>query len=109
MRYSKSDLEVVCTALGEPNAHIIKSHLESEGIPAHLRWETYGILYGLPFVGLGQVSILVHQELAEDAKRIIKSQDTVQEENEHRGVNPIRSAMLIYLLLVVIFAPGSVR
>lgn len=75
MDSSKSDFVVVCTVQGELVANVIKSHLESEGIPAYLKRESAGIVYGLTVDGLGQVSILVPREFAEDAKRIIEPQD----------------------------------
>lgn len=80
MGSSMSEFVVVCTVQGEPTAHIIKSHLESEGIPAYLKKESVGLVYGLTVDGLGQVSILVPRELAEDAKRIIKPQDVGEAE-----------------------------
>jgi len=73
MGYSKSDLVVIYTVQGEVTANIIKSHLESEGIPVLLKWESVGRVYGLTVDGLGQISILVPQELAEEAKRIIRA------------------------------------
>lgn len=75
MGSSKSDFVVVCTVQGELAANVIKSHLESEGIPAFLKGESAGIIYGLTMDGLGQVSILVPRELAEEAKHIIEPQD----------------------------------
>ncbi len=80
MDSSKSDFVVVCTVQGEPVAHIIKSHLESEGIPAFIQRESLGMVYGLTVDGLGQVKVLVPRELAEDAKRIIEPQDIEQSE-----------------------------
>ena len=80
MDSSKSDFVVVCTVQGEPAAHIIKSHLESEGIPAFIQKESLGMVYGLTIDGLGQVKILVPREFAEDAKRIIEPQDIEQSE-----------------------------
>ena len=73
MGYSKSDLVVIDTVQGEVTANIIKSHLESEGIPVLLKWESVGRVYGLTVDGLGQISILVPQELAEESKRIIRA------------------------------------
>ena len=73
MGYSKSDLVVIYTVQGEVTANIIKSHLESEGIPVLLKWESVGRVYGLTVDGLGQISILVPQELAEESKRIIRA------------------------------------
>jgi hypothetical protein len=80
MGSSKTDFVVVSTVQGELAANVIKSHLESEGIPAYLRWESVGRVFGLTVDGLGQVSILVPRELAEDAKRIIEPQDIGQAE-----------------------------
>lgn len=80
MDSSKSDFVVVCTVQGETVAHIIKSHLESEGIPAFLQKESLGMVYGLTVDGLGQVKILVPREFAEDAKSIIEPQNTDQPE-----------------------------
>ena len=80
MDSSNTDFVVVCTVQGEPVAHIIKSHLESEGIPAFLQRESLGMVYGLTVNGLGQVKILVPRELLEDAKRIIEPQDIEQSE-----------------------------
>ena len=76
----ESDFVVICTVQGELAANVIKSHLESEGIPAYLRFESACIVFGLTIDGLGQVSILVPRELAEDAKRIIEPQDIEQVE-----------------------------
>ena len=75
-----SDFVEVCTVQGELTAHIIKSHLESEGIPTYLKKESLGLIYALTADGLGQVSIMVPLELAEEAKCIIEPQDTGQTE-----------------------------
>ena len=56
-------------------ANIIKSHLESEGIPVLLKWESVGRVFGLTVDGLGQVKILVPQEFADEAKRIIEARE----------------------------------
>jgi hypothetical protein len=47
MRYRRSDFVAVCTVQGELVANVIKSHLESEGIPAFLRWEGVARVLGL--------------------------------------------------------------
>jgi len=80
MGSSKSDLVVICTVQGEVVANVIKSHLESEGIPVLLKWESIGRVYGLTVDGLGQVSILVPQELVEESKRIIEARDIPEDE-----------------------------
>ena len=68
-----SDFVVIGTAQGEPTANIIKAHLESEGIPVLLQYESLGIVYGVTVDGLGQVRILVPRELAETLPRMLNS------------------------------------
>ena len=78
MGSSKPDFVVVSTVQSELAANVIKSYLESEGIPVLLKSESAGRVFGLTVDGLGQVSILVPQELAEEAKRIIEPRENVQ-------------------------------
>ncbi len=52
-------------------AQIIKGRLESEGIPVLLSYESAGLVYGITVDGLGQVKVMVPQDLAEDAKEIL--------------------------------------
>ncbi len=72
MGNSKSDFVVIDAVQGELTAHVIKSHLESEGIPVLLQYESAGAIFGLTLDGLGEVKILVPQDLVEEAKHIIK-------------------------------------
>jgi len=67
-----SDLVVISTVQGELAANVIKAHLESEGIPALLKYESAGIIYGVTVDGLGVVKIMVPKQLAEEAKRVIE-------------------------------------
>ena len=76
MECPPSDFVVICKVQGELAANVLKSHLESEGIPVLLKWESAGRVYGLTVDGLGQVSILVPQELADEARQIIEPRDT---------------------------------
>jgi len=62
----------VYIAQGEIEANVIKSHLESEGIPVMLQYESAGRVFGLTVDGLGEIRILVTQEFVEEAKDIIK-------------------------------------
>ena len=52
-------------------AQIIKGRLESEGIPVLLSYESAGLVYGITVDGLGEVKIMVPQQLAEEAKEIL--------------------------------------
>jgi len=72
MESSKSRFVVVTRVQGELAANVIKSHLESEGIPVLLQYESAGRVYGVTVDGLGEVRILVPGEFAEEARRIIE-------------------------------------
>jgi len=76
----RENLVVVHVAQGELEANVIKSHLESEGIPVLLQYESAGRVFGLTVDGLGEIKILVQPELAEEAKRIIKPKEINQTE-----------------------------
>ncbi len=69
---SSSKLTVVYIAAGQLEAQVIKTHLESEGIPAMLHYESAGIVYGITVDGLGEVKVLVPESLASVAREIIK-------------------------------------
>jgi hypothetical protein len=72
----QSDLVVIETVQGEMTAQILKTHLESEGIPVLLKSESLGTVYGLIADGLGAVKILVPRELSEAAKQIVRGNAT---------------------------------
>ena len=76
----KSDFIVIKTVQGEPIANIIKAHLESEGIPVFLKYESAGIIYGITVDGIGEVKILVPKESAEEAKKIIEPMEIEKSE-----------------------------
>jgi hypothetical protein len=61
----------VYTACGQPGAEIIKGRLISEGIPAILKYESLGRVYGLTMDGLGQVQVQVPAKDAEIAGEIL--------------------------------------
>jgi len=54
-------------------AQIIKSHLENEGIPAILSYESAGLVFGLTVDGVGQVKVMVPEHLAEEAREILQN------------------------------------
>jgi len=71
----ESKLVVVAKVQGAIVANVLKSHLESEGIPVLLKYEAAGTIYPLTVDGIGEVKILVPSGCAEEAKRIIAPQD----------------------------------
>ncbi len=56
---------------GGINAESILSALRGRGIPARAHGEIVGAIYGLTLDGLGEVSILVPEEYAEEARSIL--------------------------------------
>lgn len=56
-------------------AEIIKSRLESFGIPSSLRFETAGRLMGISMNGLGKVRVMVPEDELERAREILDSID----------------------------------
>lgn len=64
-------LTTVYVAVGQPEAEIVRGRLESEGIPAMLRYESAGLVYGLTIDGLGQVEVQVPSALADEARQIL--------------------------------------
>ncbi len=72
MMAETSGFAVVCTVQGELQASVIKSHLESEGIPVFLEYESAGRVFGLTVDGLGEVRILVPEESVEEARLLIE-------------------------------------
>ena len=69
--FEEAGLVTVYVASGHPEACIIKGRLESEGVPAILRYESVGLVYGFTIDGLGQVKIRVPIALAQQAKDIL--------------------------------------
>ena len=78
----KIKLVTVYTAVGQPEAEIIRGRLQNEGIPAMLKYESLGAVYGLTIDGLGQVEIQVSSDRAEEAKQILEGCSTDQEQIE---------------------------
>jgi hypothetical protein len=56
---------------GGINAESIVTALHGRGIPARLRGEIVGAIYGLTLDGLGEVSIFVSEEYLEEARSIM--------------------------------------
>jgi len=66
-----TSLTTVYVASGQLEAEIVKGRLEGEGVPAMLRYEAAGLIYGLTIDGLGQVEVQVPSSLAQHAKEIL--------------------------------------
>ncbi len=75
MTNSKLEFVVIERVQGELKAKVIKAHLESEGIPVALSYESAGVVMGVTVDGIGEVRIMVPKELAEQAKEIIRPRE----------------------------------
>ena len=72
---SEFEFTVIDIVQGELIAQVLKTHLESEGIPVLLQYESVGRIYGLTADGLAEIKILVPKEFVEEAKDIIRSEE----------------------------------
>jgi hypothetical protein len=68
----KQDFITVEIVYGEIKAGILKAHLESEGIPVFLKYESIGRVTPFYIDGLGEIRINVPAEFAEEAKQILQ-------------------------------------
>lgn len=63
--------ETVYVAHGLLRAEVVRSRLESEGIPAILQFDSGSHIFGLTVDGLGEVRVLVPAHLAEQARQVL--------------------------------------
>jgi ADP-ribose pyrophosphatase YjhB (NUDIX family) len=73
-------LKEVCKVWGPAEAEVIKSYLESNGIPSLLRTRVPHSIIPLTSDGLGEVKILVLDEDYETAKKLLETLEPLQEE-----------------------------
>lgn len=71
----ETGLTTIYVANGQPEAQIIKGRLENEGIPAILRYESLGLVYGFTIDGLGQVKVMVPSPMAQKARNILAARE----------------------------------
>ena len=67
----KPGLVTVYIASGQLQAQVIKTKLESAGIPALLNYESAGVVLGITVDGLGEVRVMVPEALAEEAQALL--------------------------------------
>ncbi len=77
----ESHFIVIRKVQGQETASIIRAHLESEGIPVLLKYESASLIYGITVDGIGEVKILVPQELADEARQIIEPQNSTESQD----------------------------
>jgi len=67
----KPGLVTIHIAFGLLPAQVIKTKLESAGIPALLDYESAGVVLGITVDGLGEVRVMVPEGLAEEARALL--------------------------------------
>lgn len=67
-------LTTVFKAANQVEAELVKGMLEVNGIPALLKYESLGPVYGLTVDGLGQVEVQVPYKYVKDAGSLINTQ-----------------------------------
>jgi hypothetical protein len=66
------DFVTVEVVYGEIKANVLKAHLESEGIPVYLQYESLGRVTGIVIDGLGKIKIKVPAECVDEAKQVLE-------------------------------------
>ena len=85
---SDSEPVVVWEATNRMEAEIVKGRLESEGIPAIIRGEALGTIYGLTTGGLAASDVLVPAPLADKATEILNTEVVWDESEDGNARNP---------------------
>jgi hypothetical protein len=75
------NLVTVYTSMGPLRAEVIKSKLETVGIPVLLSYDSAGPVFGIIVDGMGEVRVQVPREFAAEALALIEP-----EEEEEDGV-----------------------
>jgi hypothetical protein len=70
-KVNRPGLTTIYTAFGQLEAQVIKTKLESAGIPALLDYESAGIVLGITVDGLGEVRVMVPEALAQEAEDLL--------------------------------------
>ena len=65
---------------GMVEAEIIKTKLESAGIPCYLKFESAGRLFGITMNGLGEVKIMVPRQCYSEALEYLHSENPTPED-----------------------------
>jgi hypothetical protein len=74
------ELSTVYTTQGHLVAEMIKSKLESAGIPVLLDYESIGRIYGITMDGLGEVRVKVPAAFAQEALELLRESGGEAEE-----------------------------
>lgn len=76
---------VVWEAANLMEAQVVKGRLESEGIPAFIRSEAAGVIYGITAGSLARADVLVPGPLADKAVEILFGDESDDESSDESG------------------------
>ena len=79
---TEPQLVTVYVSQGMLPAEVVRSKLESAGIPVLLKYEAIGQIIGLTVDGLGRVDVLVPEEYAADAEYLLQEETSDTEEED---------------------------
>ena len=85
---SSNEPVVVWEAANLMEAQVVKGRLESEGIPAFIRSEAAGVIYGLTAGSLARADVLVPGPLADKAVEILFGDEPSEESGDEPGDVP---------------------
>jgi hypothetical protein len=77
--FKRPGLTTVRVTHGLLRAEVFKSKLESAGIPVLLEYESIGPTLGITVDGLGEVRIMVPDDLAAEAKALLVEEEVDEE------------------------------
>ena len=80
--FKRPGLTVVRVVHGLLRAEVFKSKLESAGIPVLLEYESIGPTLGITVDGLGEVRVVVPDDLAAEARALLVEEEVDEEEEE---------------------------
>ncbi len=78
----KRKLVEVYRARGEAEANIVKSKLESYGIPSIVYSNAAPSVYAFSVDGMGEYKIMVWEELAEEARQLLSGEENNTNDNQ---------------------------
>ncbi len=71
----KRKLVEIYRARGEAEAQVVKSKLESYGIPALIKSDAAPSVYAFTIDGMGEYKVMVWEELAGEARELIAGEE----------------------------------
>ena len=72
----RGNLVCIATTTGQMHAQVLKTKLETTGIPVLLEYESAGLIFGVTIDGLGEVRVMVPADLEEEALAVIQPEET---------------------------------